>query len=1796
MRRNTAARKKRAAKKTIIVLLAMVVLAMLIYIPSVLAAGDGFSITGETDNENGLIDITFDENSENLVLLIYDDTAANLAYVIIPPGGTSHDAFPAFTLASLHGGEAKTLYIAVYPESELPNFDIDTCTPGIPEDSLEVEWDAADPGDPASLQSFTCYKREIRRKVVVKEVTVENADGALPPYVVQVGDEVAISVMSNTADAVFSNAILAGQTITWEKSLTPDTDGFYTYTGKVEIQPGLAANTAAAVPFSFTIDGVEIDQDSDLVNTGAPAGVVLTEYAGITAQLTAEISIDTLMQDGFVTAGTADVITLTFGGIERDFYFRVEKLVVGGRDPVTPYDDNGTSASFSLNGMEGLSSGDKLDGITLKVLDEVGASYSVAITNGSDFTYIEPMTPPGSYTISVDGVEKDSGSPPKLIASNTEPITFSLVAEDIYANAKYELFLEVEGTEVSTGFQMVLDTDSVTGDPTDGYTYSVEINASELPGIVHKDEITVARVERNGATLTPPAFKYDSEFASQVITYMTGMQIASMDYEVLASELSNIPVASGSDVYAVEKDIVYFEVELTHTIQNPAVEIAGLVGTERPATEVQGKKNNTALYGESDGLIFYVDSSNTKICGLFQIPATSATPYKAEIEIFLQIEAEYAERSGGNPAVLTTENENHFVTGISTKYKLIYWNPVSPSFSFTMSPTTKLEGRYITAGDQVQVNLSGIHASAITQVKAGTRNINTNSPIAGNQGTYQFNLSSLGDNKENYVSETPITLWATVKNSAGKEYTVEMPVANAFTFITRAAAIDHLTLGFSTDCMEYPGLSPSYYAVSEFSSMTFSFHTNQLYPSDYTVVLGYPNGPKEVHLTKALGGSAVDGYTYTGQVDIADLSGIEDFNEITIAMKEGNTLFPEFTDSRTCDKILYFGQFELLGLTVEYPGYNGEFEWEPDDEYAYIVDGDFIRVTMVFNHSLIQEKTKIMLDNIEALFSSKTDIENIIGTSNLNPRKYTAEHQLRYYLETTKLSNDTVVLYYRVPDISVDKAELYERIRLSFQRETKDQENYEDNVPIVITVDTERHQVPDNAVSVNTGDYGPKKEGGNELFHQMLYWAPLDIWNPEVTLLNIGPDDALPIDDLDEETYVIVRDGQEISITFVTKHQILVDEIATQFSPSGSSSSSAPEISLVYDETKENQSRFVYTASFTIGQDPVSSLDDQTIIKFIWKITDIRSQKTGSIKYSQDTKWAIYYTPLEITEVIILTSNRKDETQFCKDEDTITVSFLANHYVVVDGQTIIDRPGEYEDRRRRHREPTEYQFTYEIQNGDIEDLSFITFAFSATDLAGDMFEFTDASPEVINKIKYYAPLEITAEIESSNARPEYARNGDTITVSTTSNHEAQTLDFRIGSREIGNNETYREDPTVSYRIPDGEEELYEGDMFFSVRLEDPAGNYEMVSETAEEGEEGTKVTYDRTPPEIRILPGFNGFTNEDVGFTFMYNDMFLDMATLSCTLNGTQRIRHVAGTDTSYSHKVELTDEGDYVVSAVAVDMAGNEMEFEAICTLIIDKTNPIIRMQLRKNTFRAGFTLDTITTLVEDNLASMVCTVTDGEGVHDWSLDMPIEKEGKKTVFTLLRDMAGNTSTPISYDIFIDATAPQPQILNAATSEQFEPAGKNFFVGSSASLDISLAPIFMGDEGPDRFTTLQLVDSEGVLVYDFLANPFEEHSFQYKLRDFGNYTLLVAAVDDVGNETGPMLYTIEFREQYLLERLLSNTPLAGLGFIRYINDTMFIVICCAFVLLVAGIITLIILRHRKKKKYMAQEFDIIDE
>ncbi len=688
----------------------------------------------------------------------------------------------------------------------------------------------------------------------------------------------------------------------------------------------------------------------------------------------------------------------------------------------------------------------------------------------------------------------------------------------------------------------------------------------------------------------------------------------------------------------------------------------------------------------------------------------------------------------------------------------------------------------------------------------------------------------------------------------------------------------------------------------------------------------------------------------------------------------------------------------------------------------------------------------------------------------------------------------------------------------------------------------------------------------------LTYFAPLELHSVNITATEMRQD---------KDGYLAVKGGEEIGIEFTTSHPVLPGQMELFLG----SHLAQPQFSEKYAEGV-----YTYTARYITGEAPLLELEDMEKLAPVFTVGDLMGQST---KYpanyqGENQKWTPrYYAPIEITDVTLSSSNKKDETLFAKDEDTVYVNFTSNHFLELEG-SIAGRGFKVSSKRPDYgSEVTEWTLSYTLANKDLQDLEVVPFSFTAQDITGnEPVRYTNRSQGVKNELVYYEPLEATASIASSNKRPEYAKNGDTITVSLEAQHKTAPAEASIGSRDLAGNLDYREKPEVTLSLPGGESTISEGELFFTVMLEDAAGNTLSVSETEDE----SKVTYDRTAPEVSILPGFDGVTNRDVSLSLLYSDMYIDRETLSCTVNESERVAsgektNPAEPSVTFTQPLSISKEGEYKIEGNVFDMAGNEAEFKATCRFIIDKTGPVLQFDPDPKTYAAGFYLGRLFSIEEELVKEVACTLTDGEGVHDWALEAPIEAEGKKTVTFMAEDLAGNAAVPITCDFYIDATAPLPTVHETQRGEALVTEGENVITEAGTTLVIGLARLHLGDETPDRFTRLELLDENGNLAQNLLAGAAAaDGSYTLSLPALGRYTLVAQAADDVDNNTGLLSFPINYREMYWLELALQGTPLAGLTWVRDVTNMQLMLVGGAFVLLAGAAAALPLWRRHSRK------------
>lgn len=528
-----------------------------------------------------------------------------------------------------------------------------------------------------------------------------------------------------------------------------------------------------------------------------------------------------------------------------------------------------------------------------------------------------------------------------------------------------------------------------------------------------------------------------------------------------------------------------------------------------------------------------------------------------------------------------------------------------------------------------------------------------------------------------------------------------------------------------------------------------------------------------------------------------------------------------------------------------------------------------------------------------------------------------------------------------------------------------------------------------------------------------------------------------------------------------------------------------------------------------------------------------------------------YYAPIAITNLMISTTNTKNGAQFARDEDVVTVSFTTNHDVAVGNARIAENSvSQTKTDSTTGGIDKSYSLVYIVNNNNMADLSTVSFALTLTDAAGNTpVSRVNTDADVKNSIQYFAPITAVTSVSSGGKNISYAKNGDTVTLSVTANHNVtvQTASILGKPAKIAGDNTVK--PSLSYTIPSTENIIKEGAAEFTYTVADEAGN---VFQTAQTNDPSlSQVIYDRTNPGLAVTPLFNGYTNESVTYKIDFSDTNPDKQGMSVKLNGVEQI---AGSDraamsgSTFTKTITVASDDIYSLTASVADMAGNLADPDYSSKITIDKTNPTVTSKKiafdKPQVYKSGFVLGDYIDIEDTNVSEVVCMLTDSDGSRDWALETPITKDGKKTIYLLAKDFAGNASNEVVFDIYIDATMPKPIVTDEVSSVTLLQGNNEAFI-SKMTLNIRLQDINVGNESADKFTSLKLTDSNGNLVTDILGtmNPGEDGSYSVAVASFGTYTLLIEAEDDVGNKTEKMQYTFQFKDKSILQKYFDNKP-----------------------------------------------------
>lgn len=620
----------------------------------------------------------------------------------------------------------------------------------------------------------------------------------------------------------------------------------------------------------------------------------------------------------------------------------------------------------------------------------------------------------------------------------------------------------------------------------------------------------------------------------------------------------------------------------------------------------------------------------------------------------------------------------------------------------------------------------------------------------------------------------------------------------------------------------------------------------------------------------------------------------------------------------------------------------------------------------------------------------------------------------------------------------------------------------------------------------------------NESCGSLIYQAPISVSDTEFKSNNsISADYAI--------------DGDLVTVSFYTPHPV---DIA-----------SASVSGLAIAMTSINNDHMHWVGTYSVKNGDISDMQN---LKIAITLTD--ASGNPSLEFGDNS--IQYFAPVRVTACSVYTDNANDSSKYVIDGDNVFVKFKTNHKIDINSsnfsiagfsvtsatETAVD-DGSYE-----------YVFSRKINNGDLTDLSAVSFGLSVTDAAGNSKVSVDKNSTLIaNTITYYAPLNITASISSSGKNSGYAKNGDTITITSNANHSASVVSSSVDGRSLSS-VTDANKVTSTYTIPENENSMNEGKLAATLNYTDVAGNkFSLDSMT-----EGS-VIYDRTVPSIKVENAFTAFTSEGVSFDVTIIDKNIDSEGTCVYLNDSKKTigDGINADGTTYTTKIATDEEGSYTIKITASDLAGNVAK-ELVYKVVVDKTDPKITTTSvsgnKIDIYRPGVVVSDMFKIEEDYFDEISCTVSDGTTTTEWDVDTPLMTDGKKTISVIVVDKAGNSSQLV-FDLYIDGTAPNPIITDSLTNTVLA-TGANIF-DEKASLTFKLQNLSYDPDAPDKFTKIQITCPDGNVI-DLISGNYvnDAGDYAFDFTESGTYKITLEAVDDLGNSTGELSYDVTIKER----------------------------------------------------------------
>jgi hypothetical protein len=466
---------------------------------------------------------------------------------------------------------------------------------------------------------------------------------------------------------------------------------------------------------------------------------------------------------------------------------------------------------------------------------------------------------------------------------------------------------------------------------------------------------------------------------------------------------------------------------------------------------------------------------------------------------------------------------------------------------------------------------------------------------------------------------------------------------------------------------------------------------------------------------------------------------------------------------------------------------------------------------------------------------------------------------------------------------------------------------------------------------------------------------------------------------------------------------------------------------------------------------------------------------------------------------VTITSNNKNAS-YAKNGDKITVTFTTEEDVQEPIVSILGKKATVTGAENTW----SAQYTIPTDENTLTEGK-VKFSISLTDLAGNKASnitlATDSSSVTYRRT---APMATVVSIASNNSNRAYAKNGDKITITFTTDDTIVNPIVTIFSSTVAATSTGNS-WTAEYTIDKNENVLAEGNVPFSISFTDLAGN--NVAESKTDTTDKSYVKYDRTVPTATMvsIASSNNLTSyvkngQKIKLSFATNEA---VQTPSVLIFGRSAVVKGNGTDWTAEYVIpdneKLLEEKKVDFSISFIDLAGNNVismvtDVTDLTKVTYDRTAPIatsVKLDSSNRNKKRAKKGDKITAAFITSEVVQTPTVTiqgqpasvngDGSGVT-WIAEYTIENkdsgisEGNIKFSIKFKDLSSNDvesdviAVTDESSINYDCTAPEAPMVSIVSNNGNPIFAKN------------------GDKVTTNFTTNETIQTPTVTIGERVA------------------------------------------------------------------------------------------------------------